>query len=198
VRAYDPGSSQWTTPDAYAGDITDPMSQQKYMWNGNNPIMYGDPSGYDAFPKDPSGLGKEWVRENPKGTISPRTGNPIRGRSSGEWFRNSKTGDWVRYDPANGKVRAHWSGKKADRQNANKTPGGQDPPGRDFRNERGNRQHQFFPGQESPDFHNEARGMNLCACGAESPLIWFLLGPSGASVPDLSPFPSPIFVPAAR
>ena len=46
VRAYDPGSSQWTTPDAYAGDITDPMSQQKYMWNGNNPISYSDPSGY--------------------------------------------------------------------------------------------------------------------------------------------------------
>ncbi|HVA29359.1 MAG TPA: NAD(P)-binding domain-containing protein [Candidatus Baltobacteraceae bacterium] len=48
VRAYDPGSSQWTTPDAYAGDITDPMSQQKYMWNGNNPISYSDPSGYRA------------------------------------------------------------------------------------------------------------------------------------------------------
>ncbi|HUY11680.1 MAG TPA: hypothetical protein VMV73_05410, partial [Candidatus Dormibacteraeota bacterium] len=27
--------------------ITDPMSQQKYMWNDNNPIAYSDPSGYD-------------------------------------------------------------------------------------------------------------------------------------------------------
>jgi len=36
VRAYDPGSAQWTTPDAYAGVVTDPMSQQSYMWNDNN------------------------------------------------------------------------------------------------------------------------------------------------------------------
>ncbi|MHB8462918.1 MAG: hypothetical protein ACYDA1_09745, partial [Vulcanimicrobiaceae bacterium] len=38
VRAYDPSSGQWTTPDAYAGTATDPMSQQKYMWNNNNPV----------------------------------------------------------------------------------------------------------------------------------------------------------------
>ena len=44
VRAYDPGSAQWTTPDAYAGVVTDPMSQQSYMWNDNNPIAYSDPS----------------------------------------------------------------------------------------------------------------------------------------------------------
>uniref|UniRef100_E6Q3A6 L,D-TPase catalytic domain-containing protein n=1 Tax=mine drainage metagenome TaxID=410659 RepID=E6Q3A6_9ZZZZ len=46
VRAYDPGSAQWTTPDAYAGVVSDPMSQQSYMWNDNNPIAYGDPSGF--------------------------------------------------------------------------------------------------------------------------------------------------------
>ncbi|MHB8147569.1 MAG: DUF6531 domain-containing protein [Vulcanimicrobiaceae bacterium] len=46
VRSYDPGSAQWTTPDAYAGDIHDPMSQQPYMWNNNNPMQYSDPSGY--------------------------------------------------------------------------------------------------------------------------------------------------------
>ena len=46
VRAYDPGSAQWTTPDAYAGVVTDPMSQQSYMWTNNNPIAYTDPSGY--------------------------------------------------------------------------------------------------------------------------------------------------------
>jgi len=46
VRVYDPSSSQWTTPDAYAGDVHDPMSQQKYVWNGNDPLVYSDPSGY--------------------------------------------------------------------------------------------------------------------------------------------------------
>ncbi len=47
VRAYDPNTNQWTTPDAYSGDVTDPMSQKPYMWNGNNPLAYSDPSGYN-------------------------------------------------------------------------------------------------------------------------------------------------------
>jgi hypothetical protein len=46
VRNYDPNAAQWTAPDAYAGDVHDPMSQKSYMWNGNNPVQYADPSGY--------------------------------------------------------------------------------------------------------------------------------------------------------
>ena len=46
VRAFDPTVGAWTTPDAYEGDIHDPMSQQKYVFNGNNAIDYSDPSGY--------------------------------------------------------------------------------------------------------------------------------------------------------
>jgi len=49
VRAYDPNLNQWTTPDAYSGDVHDPMSQHPYMWNNNNPVQYGDPSGYDSY-----------------------------------------------------------------------------------------------------------------------------------------------------
>lgn len=49
VRAYDENTSQWTAPDAYAGDVRDPMSQKPYMWNRNNPIDYSDPSGYDPY-----------------------------------------------------------------------------------------------------------------------------------------------------
>jgi YD repeat-containing protein len=49
VRAYDPVSQQWSTPDAYKGTVHDPMSQRSYMWNNNNPLAYADPSGYDAF-----------------------------------------------------------------------------------------------------------------------------------------------------
>ena len=48
VRAYDPTTAQWTSPDAYAGVVSDPMSQQSYMWVNNNPIAYSDPSGYEA------------------------------------------------------------------------------------------------------------------------------------------------------
>ncbi len=46
VRAYDTGLGSWTTPDAYAGFLHDPLSQKPYAWNRNNPIAYSDPSGY--------------------------------------------------------------------------------------------------------------------------------------------------------
>ncbi|HZO93088.1 MAG TPA: DUF6531 domain-containing protein [Candidatus Baltobacteraceae bacterium] len=46
ARNYEAATGQWTTPDAYAGDVRDPISQAKYMWNRNNPIAYSDPSGY--------------------------------------------------------------------------------------------------------------------------------------------------------
>ncbi|HLI94660.1 MAG TPA: DUF6531 domain-containing protein [Candidatus Baltobacteraceae bacterium] len=50
VRAYDPNSAQWTAPDAFAGEVEDPMSQKPYMWNDNNPVAYQDPSGYCIGP----------------------------------------------------------------------------------------------------------------------------------------------------
>jgi YD repeat-containing protein len=46
VRTFDASVGQWNTPDAYAGDVHDPMSQQPFMWNKNNPFSYSDPSGY--------------------------------------------------------------------------------------------------------------------------------------------------------
>jgi YD repeat-containing protein len=48
VRTYDPAVGQWNTPDAYAGEVHDPMSQKPFMWNRNNAYDYSDPSGYDA------------------------------------------------------------------------------------------------------------------------------------------------------
>jgi RHS repeat-associated protein len=48
ARTYDPTSGQWLTPDPYAGDVHDPMSQKPFMWNNNNPLEYQDPSGYIA------------------------------------------------------------------------------------------------------------------------------------------------------
>jgi hypothetical protein len=46
ARVVDSSTGQWTTPDAYAGDVHDPMSQKPYMWDRNNPYEYSDPSGY--------------------------------------------------------------------------------------------------------------------------------------------------------
>jgi YD repeat-containing protein len=47
VRTFDTTIGQWNTPDAYAGDVHDPMSQKPYMWNNNNPYEYSDPSGFN-------------------------------------------------------------------------------------------------------------------------------------------------------
>jgi|HubBroStandDraft_5_1064220.scaffolds.fasta_scaffold37857_1 RHS repeat-associated protein len=46
VRTFDPTSGEWLTPDTYAGDVHDPMSQKPFMWNDNNPVQWSDPSGY--------------------------------------------------------------------------------------------------------------------------------------------------------
>lgn len=46
ARSFDSSSQQWTTPDAYKGEVHDPMSQRSYMWNNNNPVAFSDPSGY--------------------------------------------------------------------------------------------------------------------------------------------------------
>lgn len=48
-RVYDPTLGGWTTPDAYQGEIHDPMSQKAYLWNRNSPVSFTDPSGYDAY-----------------------------------------------------------------------------------------------------------------------------------------------------
>jgi hypothetical protein len=60
VRSYDSNTEQWTTPDAYKGDVHDPMSQRGYMWNANNPIANADPSGFIWMPAPPySFIGSE-------------------------------------------------------------------------------------------------------------------------------------------
>ena len=40
VRAFDPNLGAWTTPDAYEGEVHDPVSQQRYMWNRGNAVEY--------------------------------------------------------------------------------------------------------------------------------------------------------------
>jgi len=53
TRTYSAGLQAWTTPDAYQGDVHDPMSQKPYMWNRNNPTGYQDPTGFIvAFTND--------------------------------------------------------------------------------------------------------------------------------------------------
>lgn len=46
ARTFDPATEQWSTPDAYGGDLYDPMSAQSYSYANNNPAMFVDPSGF--------------------------------------------------------------------------------------------------------------------------------------------------------
>ncbi len=46
ARSYDGYAHQWTSTDAYSGNLMDPMSEQPYVWNGNDPTSYVDPTGF--------------------------------------------------------------------------------------------------------------------------------------------------------
>jgi RHS repeat-associated protein len=71
VRAYSPAMGTWTTPDAYGGDPDDPLSQQGYAWNANNPISNTDSSGYS--PTTPPGCSGGQVRNDAGQCIDPPT-----------------------------------------------------------------------------------------------------------------------------
>ncbi len=46
ARTVDSASGQWTTPDAFAGNVHDPQSQKAFMWDRNNAYAWSDPSGF--------------------------------------------------------------------------------------------------------------------------------------------------------
>ena len=76
ARAYDPVLGNWTAPDAYAGNVGDPMSQKAYMWDGNNSFLYEDPSGYcveDACVSEGLGAGVAWLALGAVATLAAAT-----------------------------------------------------------------------------------------------------------------------------
>jgi RHS repeat-associated protein len=58
ARTFDPTSGQWLTPDPYAGDVSDPMSQKPFMWSNNNPVEFSDPTGYITYLGDAYSFGQ--------------------------------------------------------------------------------------------------------------------------------------------
>ena len=49
LRAYDPKTGQWVTPDGFSGISATPLTQKPYVWNGNNSMSFADPSGNDTI-----------------------------------------------------------------------------------------------------------------------------------------------------
>jgi YD repeat-containing protein len=59
VRNVDVNAGTWTTPDAYPGNVDDPVSQKSYLLDNGNPISNRDPSGYmcaNCYSHDPLGF----------------------------------------------------------------------------------------------------------------------------------------------
>lgn len=48
ARQYDPEAGRFLSPDPFKGYMTDPASQNPYMYCHGNPVNFSDPSGYDA------------------------------------------------------------------------------------------------------------------------------------------------------
>jgi len=46
ARHYDPSTGRFLTPDTLMGQLDDPLSQNLYLYCGNNPVVYVDPSGH--------------------------------------------------------------------------------------------------------------------------------------------------------
>ena len=59
-RYMDTETGRFISEDSYAGIITDPLSQNRYIYVKNNPIGYTDPSGHKG-----KGI-EEWVKERKK------------------------------------------------------------------------------------------------------------------------------------
>ncbi|OPX85112.1 RHS repeat-associated core domain-containing protein [Pelotomaculum sp. PtaB.Bin117] len=45
ARYYDPITGRFLSQDTFNGNLNDPLSQNRYVYCGNNPVLYVDPSG---------------------------------------------------------------------------------------------------------------------------------------------------------
>ncbi|MEW9701496.1 RHS repeat-associated core domain-containing protein [Paenibacillus sp. SI8] len=49
ARWYDPSMGRFVGEDTYAGQISNPLSQNRFSYVKNNPLIYTDPSGHDIL-----------------------------------------------------------------------------------------------------------------------------------------------------
>jgi len=52
VRNYDPQTGRFLQPDPFKGYLSEPASQNPYMYCRGNPVKYSDPSGYDGMTRE--------------------------------------------------------------------------------------------------------------------------------------------------
>jgi RHS repeat-associated protein len=74
ARYYDPGIGRFGSADTYMGRIADPITRNAYIYAGNDPVNYFDPSGHFSLKKMVSSIGnfvKNAVVSAVKSVFSP-------------------------------------------------------------------------------------------------------------------------------
>lgn len=74
ARQYSPRSGMWLTPDPYNGsyDFANPQSFNRYVYVGNDPMSYSDPSGLARFEGGTNGFGLDETMYGMTGSSSDR------------------------------------------------------------------------------------------------------------------------------
>jgi len=93
ARYFDPTISRFTTKDSYRGDATSTISQNRYIYCHQNPVSFGDPSGFAPVPNpkistatDLPASSKESLdppEQKTKGVSTPPAANPGIGETGG-------------------------------------------------------------------------------------------------------------------
>ena len=79
ARYYDPGAQRFVSEDPKEGKINNPISLNLYLYCGNNPVMFIDPSGLSQIVANTVSQGGSisWNNQTKQATITDKNGNKI-------------------------------------------------------------------------------------------------------------------------